>query len=942
MDKLRGPDGQLPQKLRTLQPLHIEQISNEIMDTATNIGWDDIAGLHHVKECVTEMAIWPLLRAYGLIYSKVAVLQDEAFFYLVPREQWGDAEKLVRALFGVASCRQPAVIFFDEIDSLLSKRTSGGNENETSRRLKTQLLIEMEGYNNGTDQILVIEARAYIVRNLLKKDGLFNLSKKDIDRICKLTEGYSGSDMTNLVKDASMGPVREALRQGTKITKLKQEEMRPVSLQDFEKSLEEVRPSVSSNELATYEDWNNKFGTLSTSKLRENRRLIINLSRKRMPSKENPEFAEASDAFWLHNNNKDASQSLVPHFSSDPNRQANGQAGENPGFVSPKHSSPVVQDFIEIKDDDEPEKQKDIGDKTSKYPFNRISKTLFGSISRAYKSTDDSVSTSNSNKNDYAVPKSFASPTLPPVTPQSNGTSKGHGHKSYVHRITSNWGTTANVSSHSTLGSNGINNLQKSSDMLRGPDGQFPQKLRCLPSDLVERITNEIMNCDTNVRWDDIAGLHHAKKCVTEMVVWPLLRPDIFNGCRSPGRGLLLFGPPGTGKTMIGKAIAGEAKATFFHISASSLTSKWFGEGEKLVRSLFAVASCCQPAVIFVDEIDSLLSKRKSQEHEASRRLKTQFLIEMEGFDNANDQVLLIGATNRPQELDEAARRRLTKRFYIPLPSSVFQFYSTNMRKIIPLGGKDARAWIVRSLLEKDGLFKLSKEDIDNICKFTEGYSGSDMKNLVKDASMGPVREALIQGLEIPKLKKEDMRSVTLQDFVDSLQEMRPSVSSNELGEYEDWNNKFGSLSLPKTSVLSKHASGWSGDKVKDVSKREGLDSIDRHRKKLKTNALGGYTKLSSDAQTVINLDDDVYEIPPLIDFNTSKKAEKEKVTEEINSQNNNGEIMDVVKGIYESMQTKIRVKEIESLYKDTSNMPEEIKRIYLKRCQEIIEKYNL
>nr|GEZ95478.1 P-loop containing nucleoside triphosphate hydrolase superfamily protein [Tanacetum cinerariifolium] len=126
------------------------------------------------------------------------------------------------------------------------------------------------------------------------------------------------------------------------------------------------------------------------------------------------------------------------------------------------------------------------------------------------------------------------------------------------------------------------------------------------------------------------AGLHQAKQCVNEMVIWPLLRPDIFKGCRSPGRGLLLFGPP-VSKTMIGKAIASEAKATFFHISASSLTSKWIGEGEKLVRALFGVASCCQPSVIFVDEIDSLLSKRKSKdEHEEVRRLKTQFLLEME------------------------------------------------------------------------------------------------------------------------------------------------------------------------------------------------------------------------------------------------------------------------------------------------------------------------
>ncbi|EPS70922.1 hypothetical protein M569_03831, partial [Genlisea aurea] len=321
---------------------------------------------------------------------------------------------------------------------------------------------------------------------------------------------------------------------------------------------------------------------------------------------------------------------------------------------------------------------------------------------------------------------------------------------------------------------------KKCLEMLCGPDGELPEKLRNIEPRLIEHISNEIMDRDPNVRWDDIAGLEHAKKCVTEMVIWPLLRPDIFKGCRSPGRGLLLFGPPGTGKTMIGKAIAGEAKATFFYISASSLTSKWIGEGEKLVRALFGVACCRQPAVIFVDEIDSLLSQRKSEgEHEASRRMKTQFLIEMEGFDSGNEQILLIGATNRPQELDEAARRRLTKRLYIPLPSS------------------EARAWIVRNLLEKDGLFSLSKGDMDRICKLTEGYSGSDMKNLVKDASMGPLREAVKQqGMEITKVRKEEMRGVKVEDFEKALQEVRASVSVSELGTYEKWNDQFGSLSL--------------------------------------------------------------------------------------------------------------------------------------------------
>uniref|UniRef100_A0A0E0J9V5 AAA+ ATPase domain-containing protein n=1 Tax=Oryza nivara TaxID=4536 RepID=A0A0E0J9V5_ORYNI len=302
----------------------------------------------------------------------------------------------------------------------------------------------------------------------------------------------------------------------------------------------------------------------------------------------------------------------------------------------------------------------------------------------------------------------------------------------FVPPIRNNGGSTSNMTSR-VIGKNDDSmgdSTRKCLEMLCGPDGELPEKLRNLEPRLIEHVSNEIMDKDPNVRWDDIAGLEHAKKCVTEMVIWPLLRPDIFRGCRSPGRGLLLFGPPGTGKTMIGKAIAGEAKATFFYISASSLTSKWIGEGEKLVRALFGVACCRQPAVIFVDEIDSLLSQEQQTD------LKNW--MKQHGGDLQN--------------------------VYI------FPFLH------------QARAWIIRNLLEKDGLFKLTEEETNIVCKLTE------------DASMGPLREALQQGVGITKLNKEDMRPVMLKDFETALQEVRPSVSSSELGTYEEWNRQFGSL----------------------------------------------------------------------------------------------------------------------------------------------------
>mmetsp|Transcript_2756 Transcript_2756/g.5032 ORF Transcript_2756/g.5032 Transcript_2756/m.5032 type:complete len:583 (-) Transcript_2756:1655-3403(-) len=290
---------------------------------------------------------------------------------------------------------------------------------------------------------------------------------------------------------------------------------------------------------------------------------------------------------------------------------------------------------------------------------------------------------------------------------------------------------------------------------------------------LVEMILNEALDKSPGVEWEDIAGLQFAKRCVMEAVIWPMQRPDIFKGLRGPPKGLLLFGPPGTGKTMIGRAIASKSGARFFNISASSLTSKWIGEGEKTVRALFSVARLLQPSVIFIDEIDSLLTQRVDSEQEATRRLKTEFLVQMDGAGTAKeDRILVVGATNRPQELDEAARRRMVKRLYIPLPD------------------REARNSLVLGLL-RDQNHVLEVDDFNRIVELTEGYSGSDLYALCGEAALGPVRDV---GEKLESVALECVRPIQLRDFEVASQVVRASVSENDLVGYREWNAMYGSF----------------------------------------------------------------------------------------------------------------------------------------------------
>jgi len=297
-----------------------------------------------------------------------------------------------------------------------------------------------------------------------------------------------------------------------------------------------------------------------------------------------------------------------------------------------------------------------------------------------------------------------------------------------------------------------------------GSDEEEEEKLENAISDII--VTEK-----PNITLKDIAGLETAKQTLREAIVLPLMRPDLFSGARRPWKGILLFGPPGCGKTLLAKATAAEVEATFFNVSASSIISKWLGESEKLVKQLFELADEKQPSIIFIDEVDALAGARGG-EHDAMRRVKTELLTSMDGLSSSEtDRIVTVGATNMPGSIDAAFRRRFERRIYIPLPDM------------------PARSAIY--LFNTKGVELAQDVDFEVLAEITEGYSGSDIAMICRDAIMTPIRELDMAGaIEDTSVAA---RSVTQDDFLESIETINPSVSDDEIEKYDNWNEEFGS-----------------------------------------------------------------------------------------------------------------------------------------------------
>jgi vacuolar protein-sorting-associated protein 4 len=235
-------------------------------------------------------------------------------------------------------------------------------------------------------------------------------------------------------------------------------------------------------------------------------------------------------------------------------------------------------------------------------------------------------------------------------------------------------------------------------------------------------LAGAILTDKPNIKWEDVAGLEGAKEALKEAVILPIKFPHLFTGKRQPWKGILLYGPPGTGKSYLAKAVATEANSTFFSVSSSDLVSKWMGESERLVKQLFNMARENKPSIIFIDEVDALCGPRGEGESEASRRIKTELLVQMDGVGKDSKGVLILGATNIPWQLDAAIRRRFQRRVHISLPDQ-------------PARMKMFEIAVGTTPCELKG------DDYKTLAKMSEGYSGSDISIAVQDALMQPVRK---------------------------------------------------------------------------------------------------------------------------------------------------------------------------------------------------------
>ncbi|KAK7154597.1 hypothetical protein R3I94_007809 [Phoxinus phoxinus] len=297
------------------------------------------------------------------------------------------------------------------------------------------------------------------------------------------------------------------------------------------------------------------------------------------------------------------------------------------------------------------------------------------------------------------------------------------------------------------------------------------EQLKNSDASLVEMVTTEILQQTPPVDWSDIAGLEIAKATIKDEVLWPILRPDMFSGLATLPRSILLFGPQGTGRTLLGRCMASQLGAAFLLLSGSALVTKWLGEGEKIVQASFLVARCRQPSVVFISDVDLLLSAQLSEESPVNR-IKSELLLQLDGvLSSPEEHVLVVCSTSKPEEIDESLRRYFVKRLLVPLPDAT------------------ARHQIISQLISQHN-YCLSDKEVALLVQRTDGFSGLDVVRLCQEAMVGPLHG--LSGTDISGMMPGQMRPVSYQDFENVFCKIQPSISQKELDTYTEWNKMFG------------------------------------------------------------------------------------------------------------------------------------------------------
>eukprot|EP00127_Corallochytrium_limacisporum_P006299 Clim_evm10s225 gene=Clim_evmTU10s225 len=299
---------------------------------------------------------------------------------------------------------------------------------------------------------------------------------------------------------------------------------------------------------------------------------------------------------------------------------------------------------------------------------------------------------------------------------------------------------------------------QKGQDILKRigrPDVRLDEYEYMVASNIIDT------SSDIDTDWSDIGGLDSVIQSLKESVVFPFSRPDIFKGhskLLQPPKGILLYGPPGCGKTMLAKAVAKASHCVFINVQMNSLTDKWFGESQKLVSALFSLARKLQPAIIFLDEADALLRNRASNDHEATAMMKAIFMSQWDGLTTDPDcRVIVMGATNRPYDVDKAFLRRMPQTFKVSLPNT------------------QQREAILRVLLKSEPID--DTVNLQRLAEQTERYSGSALSELCRNAAMYVVREYMARegSMDPPELvdgtnTATGLRPLSMKDFEACLQ----------------------------------------------------------------------------------------------------------------------------------------------------------------------------